>query len=382
MWNKNFLITMQNKDYKLRSEYVFYSYKAWNNAKDAVYNYSRSAYDKISWVEGTENYYARLYDDLEPEEAEDAATLIREQGGHYVENAKENAANGICPVCGTKLQPNELFCPICGMRVIFKSQAKGSVNKPQETQHQAPNLKQTFSNFTEWSQHWAELYVQNYAYWTYLLYGEDRIVDDDFSLSLITCAYKFSSFAQMHKAYDYIRENGKDRGFGLPHESILLAEEENAWLVLLDCCDLPFVLLVAEYFDGKLQGWCGAWIPCPPLPISIEKSVNLKGKSGIYTPIKIAKNIDRLKPFVKTFFTKKCIRSIYVFIAEQDYNNAQNAIRYGNYDIYNKLEWYGKSSAYGYDNTWVVKLYDDLNQEEVEWAVGRIREQNGQYYQS
>ena len=114
------MIMTQKRDYFLRSEYLFYSYDKWQAAKDAVYRYSRSAYEKIVWEEHSECYSARLYDDLEPEEAEKSASLIREQGGVYVEDPKEAPSNTICTVCGNLLQPNELFCPICGMRVIFK----------------------------------------------------------------------------------------------------------------------------------------------------------------------------------------------------------------------------------------------------------------------
>lgn len=78
---------------------------------------------------------------------------------------------------------------------------------------------------------------------------------------------------------------------------------------------------------------------------------------------------------------KSTLRSTYIFHNEQDYENAKNAIYYGNHDIYNKLDWYGSSYSYNNECVWVVKLYDDLTQEELEWAVCRIREHRGQYYQ-
>lgn len=78
---------------------------------------------------------------------------------------------------------------------------------------------------------------------------------------------------------------------------------------------------------------------------------------------------------------KANLRSTYIFHREKDYNDVKDAVWYGNRDIYNKLDWYGDSSAYDYDCVWVIKIYDNLTQEELEWVVGRIREHGGQYYQ-
>lgn len=46
-----------------------------------------------------------------------------------------------------------------------------------------------------------------------------------------------------------------------------------------------------------------------------------------------------------------------------------------------KNYWYGDwGYTNGHDHAWRVDLYDDLTQEELEYAVGHIREHNGQYY--
>lgn len=81
------------------------------------------------------------------------------------------------------------------------------------------------------------------------------------------------------------------------------------------------------------------------------------------------------------FTTKANLRSRYIFYYERDYENAKEAIYYSNRTIYDKLYWYGDwGYTNGHDHVWRVDLYDDLTQEELEFAVGHIREHNGQYY--
>lgn len=81
------------------------------------------------------------------------------------------------------------------------------------------------------------------------------------------------------------------------------------------------------------------------------------------------------------YAAKANLRSRYIFYLERDYKNAKDAIYYGNRTIYDKLEWYGSwSNINGYDYVWRVDLYDNLTQEELEYAVGHIREHNGLYY--
>lgn len=79
--------------------------------------------------------------------------------------------------------------------------------------------------------------------------------------------------------------------------------------------------------------------------------------------------------------SKANLRSRYIFYYERDYENAKDAIYYGNRTIYDKLYWYGDwGYTNGHDHAWRVDLYDDLTQEELEYAVGHIREHNGLYY--
>lgn len=79
--------------------------------------------------------------------------------------------------------------------------------------------------------------------------------------------------------------------------------------------------------------------------------------------------------------SKANLRSRYIFYLERDYENAKDAIYYGNRTIYDKLYWYGDwGYTNGHDHAWRVDLYDDLLQEELEYAVGHIREHNGLYY--
>lgn len=81
------------------------------------------------------------------------------------------------------------------------------------------------------------------------------------------------------------------------------------------------------------------------------------------------------------YASKANLRSRYIFYYERDYENAKDAIYYGNRTIYDKLYWYGDwGYTNGHDHAWRVDLYDDLTQEELEYAVGHIREHNGLYY--
>ena len=81
------------------------------------------------------------------------------------------------------------------------------------------------------------------------------------------------------------------------------------------------------------------------------------------------------------YAAKANLRSRYIFYLERDYDNAKDAIYYGNRIVYNKLEWYGDwTNINGHDHVWRVDLYDNLTQEELEWTVGHIREHNGLYY--
>lgn len=81
------------------------------------------------------------------------------------------------------------------------------------------------------------------------------------------------------------------------------------------------------------------------------------------------------------YTAKANLRSRYIFYFERDYNNAKDAIYYGNRTIYDKLYWYGDwGYTNGHDHAWRVDLYDDLTQDELEYVVGHIREHNGLYY--
>lgn len=82
-------------------------------------------------------------------------------------------------------------------------------------------------------------------------------------------------------------------------------------------------------------------------------------------------------------YMKRSLRSSYYFVKEQDYMNCENAIKNTNYEIYKKIEWYGKSGAYGLPQSyaWIVNLYDEMTQQEIEWTVRHIREHGGRYLQ-
>lgn len=302
----------------------------------------------------------------------------------YTGNHKEEKSH-VCPVCGNRVSADELFCAKCGMRIHVHTLNKAIVSKPQNNS----SKQQAIHNFREWCDYWAELYVEKHDFWAYLI--SEHIDDLDFELPLLVCAHEFRSLKDMQDAYEYLCQNEKDFGYGLASDSIILCEDEKRWYVFLDCSDLPFVLLVADYFHGTLWGWADYFIQMPPMPISIEKSLYETSYKGSFAPVKAKRKILDIKMFAQKHRqsnvlrlvseTKANLRSIYIFLQEQDYNDCKNAIYYGNYDIYNKLDWYGDSSAYGYDCCWVVKLYDNLTQVELEWVVGRIREHGGQYYQ-
>ena len=302
----------------------------------------------------------------------------------YIDKRKENNAH-ICPICGNEVSADELFCSRCGMRIHVHSLKELSVSKPCGSGVK----EQTFHNFGEWCDYWAELYVKNHDFWVYLI--SEHIDDEDFELPLIVCAHQFRSLKEMQDAFVYLCQNEKDFGYGLASDSVFLCEEEKRWYVFLDCSDLPFVLLVADYFQGSLWGWADYFIQMPPMPISMEKSINGASYKGGFAPVKAKRNVLHIKEIAQKHQQsnilkpvsdlKTNLRSIYIFILEQDYDNCKSAIWYANRDVYNKLDWYGSSSAYGHDCCWVVKLYDNLTQDELEWVVGRIREHRGQYYQ-
>lgn len=302
----------------------------------------------------------------------------------YIGKRKEESAHK-CPICGNEVSANELFCAKCGMRIHTHSFKESSVAKPNDNS----SKEQDFHNFREWCDYWADLYVRNHDFWVYLI--SEHIDDPDFELPLLVCAHEFRSLKDMQDAYVYLCQNEKDFGYGLASDSVFLCEDEKRWYVFLDCSDLPFVLLVADYFHGTLWGWADYFIQMPPLPISLEKSLNSATYKGNFAPVKEKRKVLRIKEIAKKHQQshilkpiselKANLRSIYLFLREQDYESFKSAAWYGNRDVYNKIDWYGDSGAYGYDRCWVVKLYDDLTQEELEWAVGRIREFGGRYYQ-
>ena len=387
-------------NYTLRSTYVFYTYKDWSNAKNAIYQWSPSVYDKLVWSAGAENYYVDLYDDLEPAEAEHAASLIREQGGQYLQKETDTSTGSVCPNCGKTLPGKELFCPYCGMRIYNASEEKNTDAKQEvshlETRSRTPQqqIKRSFRNFKEWEEYWVDTFIENYAYWWYLI--SEYIEKDDMEglASMIVCAHQFRSVEDMQRAYLYLLEESEDYGYGNPTQSIYMFEEEAQWIVFVDCCDLPFTLLVADCLGGELIAWSEQYILCPPLPISFDKALDIAKCKNTYLPKKRKRSINNFKSIAqkhlqlkgfkqKPFEDSKAeLRSIYIFIKEKDYNDVKDAVWYGNREVYNKINWYGDwGYLNGHDHVWRMDLYDDLTQEEVEWTVGHIREHNGQYYQ-
>lgn len=385
---------------ELRSTYEFRDYYDWDHAHDAVAE-RPDVSSKLEWGSWSGydewGYYVKLYDNLTQEELEWAVSRIREHGGRYLPKNAEEPVNRVCPNCGKQLPGKELFCPYCGMRIFEFGEVSQATEEKQEVVHPASTQtssgrgKSSFRNFEEWCDYWADTFVRNQAYWSYCIAQYIERDDMDGLATMLVCAHQFNSVDDMRKAYLYLQEEARDFGYGLPTESILMYEEEKQWLVFVDCCDLPFALLVADYFGGQLIGWSDRYIECPPLPIRLDKASGQPSCKSNYLPMKKRRQIRDIKFLVQKHLQtsilghntdcKESLRSIYIFLREQDYNNAKDAIWYGNREIHSKLEWYGHSCSYGYDSAWVVKLYDNLTQEEIEWAVGRIREHGGQYYQ-
>ncbi len=194
-----------------------------------------------------------------------------------------------CPICGNNVADNELFCEFCGMRVNIR---KDSSHEQKIHNNEVVSKSDTFRTFSEWSRHWAELYVENYEFWMYLVH--EHIDDDDFSLPLIVCAHQFQSRQDMQDAYVCLCECGRDLGFGLPSDYVFLYEEKNQWFVFLPCSDLPAVLLVAEHYNGKICAWADYFIPMPTMPISMEKSFNIKSYRSSYAPVRAKMHIKNI----------------------------------------------------------------------------------------
>ncbi len=302
----------------------------------------------------------------------------------YIDKQKDGNAQ-VCPICGNRVSADELFCSKCGMRIHAHALKVSSVSQSTE----GGSKEQVFRNFREWCDYWAELYVENHDFWVYLI--SEHIDDPDFELPLLVCAHEFRSLKDMQDAYVYLCQNEKDFGYGLASDSVVLCEDEKRWYVFLDCSDLPFVLLVADYFHGKICGWADYFIQMPPMPITLEKSLSIAFYKGNFAPVRAKRKVMQIKEIAQKHQQsnllkpisdlKANLRSIYVFLREQDYEDFKNKVWYENRDIYNKLDWYGSSGAYRYEKCWVVKLYDDLTAVELEWTVDRIREFHGQYYQ-
>lgn len=121
----------------------------------------------------------------------------------------------------------------------------------------------------------------------------------------------------------------------------------------------------------------------------LREQLKMKDPAIILSYGLLMNNPSRNSKYLKGLFDSKSqrnaskanLRSLYIFYLERDYENAKDAIYYGNRTIYDKLEWYGSwPNINGHDYVWRVDLYDNLTQEELEYAVGRIREHNGLYY--
>lgn len=202
-----------------------------------------------------------------------------------------------CPNCGHEIANNELFCEICGMRVNIKSVGSKVEIKQIRRQIQAKDTSTTYRTFKEWCLYWAELYVENYEFWSYLVY--EHIDDEEFTLPLFVCAHQFNSHQDMQSAYIDLCSYGRDLGFGMPSDYVFMSEEDNRWYVLLTCSDLPLVLMIADYYHGQLWGWADYFISMPPMPIDIEKSHSTTTKKTSYAPIKVKKQIKNLKVLAK-----------------------------------------------------------------------------------
>ena len=121
----------------------------------------------------------------------------------------------------------------------------------------------------------------------------------------------------------------------------------------------------------------------------LREQLKMKDPAIILSYGLLIDNPSRNSRYLKGMLNYQCdkctpkanLRSRYIFYFEQDYENAKDAIYYGNRTIYDKLYWYGDwGYTNGHDHAWRVDLYEDLTQEELEYAVGHIREHNGQYY--
>ena len=266
-----------------------------------------------------------------------------------------------CPNCGNEIPAGEYFCPVCGMRVNVKEM------KAQDMPFARVNERKdsSFRDFDEWCDYWADLYVRNVDYWRYLI--SEHFDDEEWEYPLFVCAHEFASLNDMQEAYICLCDHEKDMGYGFASSSIMYDTENLRWYVLLDCADLPLVLMVGEY-HGKLCGWADYFIQMPPLPIYSGKSIKSLTYKGQYAPVKKKRQfMDGKDLFRKAtskgglkfvdFETKKEWRSSYIFIQEIDYNKAKEAIWNGNRVAYDKLNWYGDTrSVNGYDVVWRVDL--------------------------
>lgn len=190
-----------------------------------------------------------------------------------------------CPVCGNEVAYNELFCPRCGMRVNYMSVENTARTASAET----PQAKENFNSFADWCHYWAGEYEKNHAYWNYLV--TDKIQKEEEIDPVIAAVFRFESPEIARKAYMHVLENGRNFGYGAPADAIVSAEGHEAWIVLISCCDLPYVILVANYFNGELVSWSDKYIQQPPMPKTAEKSLNINQYKGLYAPVKINQQI-------------------------------------------------------------------------------------------
>lgn len=151
--------------------------------------------------------------------------------------------------------------------------------------------------------------------------------------------------------------------------------------------------------DGKAAEMLRSWLKYGTSPefdnieginsTFLREQLKMKAPAIILSYGLLMNNPSRNSRYLKSLLSSQCdncipkanLRSRYIFYDERDYENAKDAIYYGNRNIYDKLEWYGDwSNIHGHDYVWRVDLYDNLTQEELEYAVGHIREHNGLYY--
>ena len=243
-----------------------------------------------------------------------------------------------CPSCGNNVPDNELFCDICGMRVNIKSRLKV------ETKSDA-----SYSTFSEWSRNWAEMFVENYEFWSYLVY--EHIDDDDYDLPLIICIHEFPSRRIMQDAYVTLCEYERDLGFGVPSDYVFMSEYDNQWGVFLPCSDLPAVLLVAEHFGGRICGWADYFIPMPTMPISMDKSLGIKSCSS-YAPARTKIHIRNLKSLMQRHMLIPSFKRIETPSASVKVSGTING--YGYVDLGLSVKWamynVGASSPEDYGN--------------------------------